>query len=149
MSLSKKQREALRDLTHGYNCAQSVIHQYVSELNIDEKNTLKIAHGFGGGMRCGTTCGAVSGSVMALGLLFGSSDCTDLEAKERVSLKVKAFMKEFKLKHNTTQCIDLLGIDISTPEGRNAATEADLFKTNCAEYIKTAIELIEKAKEEL
>ena len=58
---------------HTYNCAQSVVMSFAEAAGTDEETAYKFAAGFGGGMKRGSTCGAVIGGIMALGL-FGISD---------------------------------------------------------------------------
>lgn len=51
----------------GYNCAQAVLQATTGR---DDPELLKMAEAFGGGIgRSGCLCGAVTGGVMALGLL--------------------------------------------------------------------------------
>ena len=54
-----------------FNCAQTVFSLFAPDLGIDEKTALKIASGFGGGMACAETCGAVTGAYMVIGLKHG------------------------------------------------------------------------------
>ena len=58
---------------HTYNCAQSVVMSFAEAAGIDEETAYRFAAGFGGGMKRGSTCGAVIGGIMALGL-FGVRD---------------------------------------------------------------------------
>ena len=62
---------------NGYNCAQSVLFALYDQINPNIKNDFipKIASGFGGGIgRCGSVCGALTGSIMAVGLKYGSNE---------------------------------------------------------------------------
>ena len=54
-----------------FNCAQTVFCIFADDLGLDEKTALKIASGFGGGMACAETCGAVTGSYMVIGMKHG------------------------------------------------------------------------------
>ena len=54
----------------GYNCAQAVLLAFEDAIGLDRDALLKLTLPFGGGMgRLRLTCGAVSGMVMALGLI--------------------------------------------------------------------------------
>ncbi|MCX6003438.1 MAG: C-GCAxxG-C-C family protein, partial [Chloroflexi bacterium] len=54
---------------HHVNCAQSVLSVFCEELRLDRNLALRIAMGFGVGMRrTGKTCGSVIGAYMVLGL---------------------------------------------------------------------------------
>ena len=41
-------------------------------------------------------------------------------------------------------CRDLLGCDISTPDGQQKAQAGQLFKTICPEAVKVAAEILEE-----
>ena len=43
------------------NCAQTIMRVYADELGIDENLCAAIGWNFGGGMKCGGTCGAITG----------------------------------------------------------------------------------------
>ena len=58
---------------HTYNCGQSVVMSFAEDAGISEDIAYKFAAGLGGGMKRGSTCGAVIGGIMALGL-YGISD---------------------------------------------------------------------------
>ena len=51
-----------------YNCAQSVLLPFAEDLGLSEEKAYDIAAHFGGGMKMGSVCGAVTGALMALGL---------------------------------------------------------------------------------
>jgi C_GCAxxG_C_C family probable redox protein len=127
--------------TAGFNCSQSVFAALAPELGLDQETALKIAGPFGGGIsRMGETCGAVTGALMALGLKAGFS-APDPAAKERIYLLGHQLMARFSELHSSTLCRDLLGVDLSTPEGLAEAKERGLFKTQCPLYIKDAVQI--------
>ena len=73
------------------------------------------------------TCGAVTGAFMVLGLKYGNDDIHYKEAKERVYKLVREFSHRFESRNNSIICRELLGCDISNPEGIIAAK-----KTACS-----------------
>lgn len=127
---------------HKYNCAQTVFSLFATELGLEEKTALKIASGFGGGMACAETCGAVTGSYMVIGMKHGHST-PDPDKKAATKMKIKRFNELFREKHGTLICKELTGFDISTPEGSSAAAEEDVFTTVCPEFIKSACRILE------
>ena len=76
---------ALEYHLNGYNCAQSVLAACRDYYDIDEKTALAISAGFGGGVRSGEICGAISGAVMAAGLACPFNDAQDTEAKKKIA----------------------------------------------------------------
>ena len=51
-----------------FNCCQSVVSVFAEDAGYDESACLKGATFFRGGMQMGSVCGALTGSLMALGL---------------------------------------------------------------------------------
>lgn len=52
-----------------YNCAQSVLVPFAEEAGYSTEQACAMAQAFGQGMQTGNTCGALTGALMALGLL--------------------------------------------------------------------------------
>lgn len=124
-----------------FNCAQTVFSLFATELGIDEKTALKIASGFGGGMNCAETCGAVTGAYMVIGMKHGHSS-PNPDEKANTKMLVKKFNEKFKEAHGSLICKQLTGFDISTPEGSAAAGEAGVFQSKCPVFIKTACTIL-------
>lgn len=125
-----------------FNCSQTVFSLFAPELGIDEKTALKISSGFGGGMACAETCGAVTGSYMVIGMKHGHST-SDPGEKANTKLLIQRFNEKFNKEHGSLICKKLIGFDISTPEGAFAASEEDVFHTKCPQFIKTACKILE------
>ena len=52
-----------------YNCCQAVLVPFAAEMGIAEEQADKMGAHFGAGMRHGSTCGAITGALMVLGML--------------------------------------------------------------------------------
>jgi C_GCAxxG_C_C family probable redox protein len=126
-----------------FNCAQTVFSLFAPELGIDEKTALKIASGFGGGMACAETCGAVTGAYMVIGIKHGHAT-SNPDDKVNTKLLIQKYNEKFKVKHESLICKKLLGFDISTPEGLSAARENDVFHAKCPAFIKTSCKILEE-----
>ena len=62
--------QALRaDTNVHYNCAQAVLVPFAAEMGLSEEQAYALGAHFGSGMRHGSTCGAVTGALMVLGML--------------------------------------------------------------------------------
>ncbi len=128
----------------GFNCAQAVLVAFGPEFGLERELALKVASPFGGGMgRLGGTCGAVTGALMALGLKHGQTRAGDEAAKEQVYSLVKQLVAEFKARNGSVLCRELLGCDLSTPEGRRRAKEAGLHSSRCPGFVRDAVEILE------
>ena len=51
-----------------WNCCQAVVSVFAEDAGYDENACMKAATYFRGGMQMGSVCGAITGSLMALGL---------------------------------------------------------------------------------
>ncbi len=141
----KKSEIALQLLKDGYNCAQAVSTAFSEDLGVHKETTARMACALGAGMsRCGEVCGAVSGALMITGLKHGSSKPEDKIAKEKSYKTGKEFIKMFETKHGTIICRKLIEMDISTPEGLEAAHKKGVFENICKGLVKDAVEIIEK-----
>ena len=110
------------------NCAQTIMRVYADELGIDENTAAALGSNFGGGMKCGSTCGAITAGLMVLG------------AKGIESPKVlNEFRKRIADNHGgMTDCADLL---------RANAAKGGEKKPHCDGMIKEAIEIMDELVE--
>lgn len=139
-----KKESAVATFSQGYACSQAVFATFARELGMNQETALRVSAGFGGGLgRQGDVCGAVSGAVMAIGLRYGASQAHDTDAKEYTYLTVKEFCRQFKLRHKSVHCRELLGCDISTEEGMTLAKQSKLFITQCPKYVGDAAEILD------
>ncbi len=129
-----------------FNCCESVL------IRIDESKPLpgfdtdmmRIASAFGGGVSgWGSVCGAVSGAVMALGLIYGTDGAeTSNNFHDKRSLLrsvAQYFMAEFEDEFGSVNCMDLLGVDRRTDEGRKRYDELKgMGGFRCDEYVEWA-----------
>ena len=109
---------------------------------MDKKTALQIACGLGAGMgRLQETCGAVSGAYLLIGLKYGKFLKEDDPAKEKTYATVREFAKLFEKRNNTTNCRELLGVDLINGDRQTAA---ERVKTICPKMVQDAAEIIEK-----
>jgi C_GCAxxG_C_C family probable redox protein len=110
---------------------------------LDREFALRIASGFAAGMRRAETCGAVTGAIMVLGLHRATAESTTAKRREPIYQVVKEFSAEFERRNRTLICRNLLGCDIRTEEGMQAAKERGLYKTICPKMVQDAAEILE------
>jgi C_GCAxxG_C_C family probable redox protein len=128
----------------GCACSQAVLAAYAPSYGLSEPQALRVSAGFAGGMRMAGTCGAVTGAFMVLGLAKCGADCNVVEGRQAAYDAVVAFSKAFRERQGSLTCRELLGCDVSTPEGAAAAREAGLFSTKCVDFVRCAAELVEE-----
>ena len=128
----------------GHNCAQSVVISFAEDLKFSKELALKMAAGFGGGMgKQQETCGAVTGAIMVLGLLKGEDVNNNDELKASAYGAVKDLIRDFVAEYKTTNCRELIGCDLNTPEGSAKFKDDKIMENVCADCVKKAVEIVE------
>ena len=134
---------AVESFAKGYNCAQSVFSAFSEEFGLDKTTALRIANGFGGGVRCGDVCGAVSGAIMAIGLKCGFYIEKDFGQKGFCNDKSFEFIERFREENDSMICRDLLGIDIQSPNDFTSAESRAVFTAACPKIVASAVRILE------
>lgn len=126
MTEMMERSHALRDdTTTHYNCAQAVFIPFAEKKGLSSAQAQAITANFGGGMRAGLTCGAITGGLMALGLY----DAGDAEASTE-------FMRRMKSLHGgLSDCRDLLREEVHGPAEK---------KPHCDGMVYEAVEIVEE-----
>lgn len=117
----------------GYNCAQAVLCTYCDLLGLDENSAFKISEAFGLGMGATeSTCGALSGLLMLIGLKNSGGKDVSGQTKAQSYKIAKEYAEKFEQKVGATICKDIKGIE----DGK--------VKKSCPECIKIAASLAEE-----
>ncbi|MDF2859017.1 MAG: hypothetical protein K0Q87_4868 [Neobacillus sp.] len=142
LNLSEKVKKSLELFDNGFNCSQAVIGAFCTQLGMDEHLSLKLASGFGGGLRCGEVCGAVTGAIMIIGLRYGQYIAEDKDSKMNCYEITSKFVEEYIKRKETIICREILGYDIRDTEARAKFPERQ--KDVCPKAIETAVVLLEE-----
>lgn len=138
-------REEIRGLfLQGIDCSQVVTGEFADKMKLDQDQARKIASCFGGGMMCGETCGAVTGALMVIGMVYGHSREGDQEQKDLMTAKTAEFKKLFLENYPSCMCRDLLGHDISKPGELDRVLEKGLLTEFCPRVVEDVIRILEK-----
>ena len=130
----------------GYNCSQSIVLAFADMLPVKEKDLLKMASSFGGGMgRLREVCGAVSGMFMVAGFLYGYDGPETGEVKADHYARIQELARRFEEEHGSIVCREMLGLnvrhDVPVPEAR---TKEYYKKRPCPEIIGDAAQILEQ-----
>jgi C_GCAxxG_C_C family probable redox protein len=126
------------------NCAQTILSTYCDIFNLDRLLALQIAQGFGRGMGRGeNNCGAVSGAYMVIGLARKLPATNPRENVDETYDLLQEFNRKFSEIHSSLICKDLVGFDISTPEGIAEARSKSIFTTRCPVFVRDAARILE------
>lgn len=133
---------AVETFAHGFNCAQSTLLALADAVGLDEPTALRLGACFGAGRHRGSTCGAVTGALMALGARHGHSVEGDLDAKRRAYALGEALQDRFAARFGTTLCPLLLEGDPMDPTQREQMEV--LWRIRCPTFVQVAVEMAEE-----
>lgn len=133
-----KREQAKQNFLNGYNCCQAVVGVFCDELGLDFDTVMKLASSFGGGMgRLKEVCGCVSAMFMITGIKEGYINPENPLEKQAHYLKIQSLAKQFSEINGSIICRELLG-ECPLKDGKK------LVKKPCYEYVKDAVELLER-----
>jgi C_GCAxxG_C_C family probable redox protein len=136
---------ALSLFRQGFSCSQAVAAAFAEDHGLDRETALRLSQPFGGGIaRRADWCGALTGAFLVIGLKHGRFRAEDAAARDRTYALVQELIARFTALHGETKCRDLLGCDLSTPEGQKMADELKLHQTTCEGLVRDAAALLEE-----
>lgn len=91
---------AVKYFSEGYSCSESVV-QAAIDKGYAPKELLSAATPFSGGMGIRCLCGAVAGSMLVIGSIFGKNDSQD---GKKARLLAKKFNEHFSQKYKVNCC---------------------------------------------
>ncbi len=94
------------------NCAQTSFAVLQEEFNLDGGEVLRALTPFPGIALRGETCGAVVGSLMALGLVYGRDDLQDWPGYIASLRPSRKFCARFEEEHGSTLCANILEVKL-------------------------------------
>lgn len=141
----ERKNTALDFFEEGNNCAQSVLMTFAPDLTVDKDVAGSLTSGFGAGMgRLHKTCGAVTGSFMVIGRYYSiklnDPDERGIKTNEKIQQLEADFSKEFK----STNCGELIQLDLKTEEGRKKFDEENIKENICNKCVAYCVEWIEE-----
>jgi len=137
MSSYQKGKDAFES---GLCCAESVLKVIAEEEGIKSDLLPGIATGFCSGMsKTCNTCGAVTGGILALNLVYGRKSIDDL--KENNYRAVQELISIFKKEFGSVNCQELLGCNLGTEEGQQIFDEKEL-NLKCIEFVGKSAEIV-------
>ena len=118
----------------GYSCSESIVMEAI-EKGLVPQELLSVATSFSGGMGSGCLCGAIAGSQIVLGYLFGRENQAGNDVQSRAI--AKEFIAKFKDSHPATCCRVLTrGMDMASPERKAHCTN---MVNDCSKILENII----------
>jgi len=132
----------------GYGCAESVLKAVTEFREIKSELIPRIATGFCGGMAyTNGMCGAVTGAVLSLNLVYGRDRADQSKTENYEAIQI--LLERFREKFGDITCPGLIGIDLGSEEGHRQFDQSNKHLV-CADFVSEAtrmvIEIMENSK---
>ncbi len=130
---------------NGRNCAQAVVVAFCDVTGLEEGFAARLSSSFGGGMgRLREVCGAVSGMLMVLGLLYGYDENGegDCHKKEHYQV-VQDLAARFREENGSIVCREILKNPPSDPNPSPRTAEY-YAKRPCAKMVMCAARILDE-----
>ncbi len=137
-------RRAREFFHQGYNCAQSVFLAFAGDLGLEQAAAARMASSFGAGMgRLREVCGAVTAMFLIAGIALGYDDPADDEAKAGHYRRIQELAAQFRARHGTLLCRELLGLPAGPDDPTPSARTPQYYASRpCADCIADAAAII-------
>jgi len=140
--MKSRVNEVLEKYNGGFYCSQAMLSTYCEDYGLDKDTANKISCGLAAGIsRLGSTCGAVTGAYLVISLIHGNCQSDDKQSLEKTFSLIQEFDRQFTEKHGSTNCTELLGVDLRHGDKTLAG---ERVKTLCPGFVKDAAEILEK-----
>jgi C_GCAxxG_C_C family probable redox protein len=126
----------------GYNCTMAVMSALLELADGDPLDYIGLAAPFGAGTaRAGLTCGALTGAVLALGVLKAPKTYENREAIEESYRLCAPVVRGFIEGMGSALCAEITGVDIASKEGRRRFVELNVLEKKCVPAVELATRL--------
>ena len=129
----------------GANCAQAVVLAFEDVTGLEPELAAKMSSSFGGGMgRLREVCGAVSGMLMVLGIVYGYTEPGENDCNKKAHYQdVQALAGKFREEVGSIVCREILKNPPSDPNP--TPRTAEFYRQRpCARMVMTAARLLDE-----
>ncbi|MCD6400990.1 MAG: C-GCAxxG-C-C family protein [Anaerolineales bacterium] len=124
-----------------YGCAETTFIALKQAFSLPNPEDTSIAMVLNGGVAYGGgICGAISGAALAVGMLAGKRIKDHNQAKRTARRIIARYMDEFKDKHHSVNCRDLIKLDIRDQKQHDQFIDSGIWRTVCMSQIEFAME---------
>ena len=117
----------------GYDCSQVVFRHFAERFDLSEDEANRIAACFGGGM------------MLAIGMKYGHTKEEGLMDQKNVMIgKYMEFKNRFEQEYGSVNCKEIIGYDVSTPEGLQGALDSGKMTEFCPCLAEKVIQITEE-----
>ncbi len=140
--ISRVKENSFNNIKQYDSCAQSILCEFMKELNISDPLLMSAAGALHGGLMSSLTCGVHIAGMMILGLFIGRDEIEKgLDAIIPIINPSQELMKRLNQKLGSHSCMELTGVDFTD---LNQATEFYISKERekCFSYVADGAEEI-------
>lgn len=112
------------------DCGSVVAMQFEDETKKTKSDLMKACGGFGGGLFCGETCGAIAAANVVISMIYGIDKEGDEEGKVELIKKETEFNEKMHENYPSFLCRDLLGTDLQS------AAESGKMMEFCPKFVE-------------
>ena len=128
----------------GCSCSQAVMAAFCDVTGMDRSTALRLAAPFGGGIgRMREVCGAVSGMMMVVGLLYGFEPSQGSAAKAAHYHLVQELAEQFRQQAGSIICREILKNPPADPNPSPRTAEYYASRP-CARMVMLAAEILDR-----
>ena len=128
----------------GCSCSQAVMAAFCDVTGMDRSTALRLTAPFGGGIgRMREVCGAVSGMMMVVGLLYGFEPSQGSAAKSAHYHLVQELAEQFRQQAGSIICREILKNPPADPNPSPRTAEYYASRP-CARMVMLAAEILDK-----
>ncbi len=132
--------KALEYTEVGFLCVEAVFKSLADLHGTESELIPKVSSGFAAGIaRTSNICGAITGAILGLGLWFGRNEI--VESDRRPYWYSRKFIEEWMKSHPSTNCTELLGVDLDKPDDYLVFDAENMWENKCKRYIGEAVSL--------
>ena len=143
MAKELNKEDVYNNFGQGINCCMQVFGAVAEDIGLSEAEARRIGAGFGSGMFLASTCGCVTGGLMAIGYKYGNWEPGQTEQRELFNRKKAAFLEAFRARFGNTQCVSLLDdLDPGVPEQRALIVQKGLMREFCGSAVCATVEIL-------
>jgi len=126
--------------SHIHGCAETAFIVLKEAYGLPDPQDSTAAMALNGGVAySGSVCGAISGAAMALGMLAGRRISDHRLAKRTARRLVAKMMDEYQLAFGSTQCRDLIELDIRDEGQHRLFLESGIWRTCCMQQVEFTV----------
>jgi C_GCAxxG_C_C family probable redox protein len=140
MDAAARARELFLDDANTRGCAETAFIVLKEAYGLADPDDSSPAMALNGGIAySGSTCGAITGAALAVGMLEARRTDDHQVAKRATRTTMARMIADFEEVFGATTCRSLTGVDLSTEEGHRSFIESGAWRDGCMRQIEHVV----------